>query len=337
MSKRRTLSVAVLSVGVCACATGVAQAPVDYRGDGAPPMNRPTQTRGPAPIENRTPSTQAPPETPLPSGTPAQWEGEGVPLSAWALQPETAHPYDPRNPEPAHLVGQGETLYTIAAQRQVPLRALIDANALEPPFRLEEGQVLILPPPATHTVARGETLAAVARRYNVDLRSFVLLNRLQSPYTIRPGGRLILPAGARGPTEITPTAQPVAAAPTTQAPRTWAWPIQGRILVPFGPNDRGGRADAVEIASSAGASVQAAADGDVLFAGMGPPTLGGLVIIDHGGGVVTTLGFLTDFQVREGARVRRGQALASAEGDRVLFQVRRAGEATDPSPLLQRR
>jgi murein DD-endopeptidase MepM/ murein hydrolase activator NlpD len=270
-----------------------------------------------------------------PSSSEPIWEGEGAPLSTWALQPEEAQPYDPRNPDPAHVVAAGETLYTIAARRQAPLRALIDANQLSAPFRLEPGQVLILPPPAVHTVRSGETLAAIGRRYNVDLRSLALLNRLSAPFTLRPGDQLILPAGARGVEP--PASPPPAPTPSASQPGPsgrFAWPVAGTVLSRFGAETAGGRAQSIDIEAAPGAPVRAPADGRVLFAGEGPAALGGLVILDHGVGLVTTVGFVTGFQVDEGQRVTQGQTLALASSTRVLFQVRDNGAARDPLGFL---
>lgn len=319
----------MLSAGVSACASGQAPAPVDYRGAGGPPP--PVSGSRPAPIE-RPVLNERPVEPRSPSAPGSVWEGEGAPLSLWALQPEEAQPYDPREPEPAHVVAPGETLYTIAARRQVPLRALIDANGLAAPFRVEEGQVLILPPPATHTVRPGETLALIGRRYNVDLRSLALLNRLPAPYALEPGDRLILPAGARAAAVASQTQPP--APRSALASGRLAWPLRGAVLSSFGAERPGGPAQSIDIEASPGTPVFAAADGRVLFAGEGPAALGGLVILDHGDGLVSTVGLVTGFQVDDGERVEQGQFLAFAAGSRVLLQVRENGAALDPLGLL---
>src|SRR5690606_21699388 len=123
---------------------------------------------GPAPPA-RTPAAQAQPD----------WaDGEGTPLSAYALQPSEV--FDPANLPRTHRVEGNESLYDIATRYQVPLRALIDQNNLEPPYALANGRVLDLPPPRFHVVRRGEDLDDIARRFNVDLRSLALLNRMNA-------------------------------------------------------------------------------------------------------------------------------------------------------------
>ena len=90
-------------------------------------------------------------------------------------------------------VQSGETLYAISRRSGVPVRALIDANNLQPPYRVQAGQVLTVPRTRQHVVQQGETLYAVARRYGVEAASLATLNHLDPPYTIKLGQPLVLP------------------------------------------------------------------------------------------------------------------------------------------------
>jgi murein DD-endopeptidase MepM/ murein hydrolase activator NlpD len=109
-------------------------------------------------------------------------------------------------------VAKGETLYAVARAAGVPVRALIDANNLQPPFKLKAGQVLTVPRISQHIVQPGETLYAVARRYNVEASTLAQLNHLPPPYTIKSGLPLQLP----------PPVEAIAAAPEPPAPSTVA-------------------------------------------------------------------------------------------------------------------
>jgi murein DD-endopeptidase MepM/ murein hydrolase activator NlpD len=75
----------------------------------------------------------------------------------------------------------------------VPIRALIDANHLEPPYVLQAGQKLVIPHPQTHIVAAGETLYGVARQNGVDVSALVRENGLNPPYNVFVGQTLIMP------------------------------------------------------------------------------------------------------------------------------------------------
>lgn len=110
---------------------------------------------------------------------------------------------------------RGDTLYDISRRYSVNMRALIETNGLEPPYDLNQGSMIHLPPPNVHTVERGETLYSVSHRYNVDTRSLALLNGMARPWTVWPGDELLLPPLAR---DSGRKAQQVAAVPPKPVP-----------------------------------------------------------------------------------------------------------------------
>jgi murein DD-endopeptidase MepM/ murein hydrolase activator NlpD len=277
--------------------------------------------------------------TPAPQEQPNWADGEGTPLSAYALQPGDVQPFDPANLPRSHRVSGDESLYDIATRYQAPLRALIDQNNLEPPYALTQGRVLELPPPRYHLVRRGENLEDIARRYNVDLRSLALLNRMQGNDTVRAGERVYLPALAReiatGPVS-TPTPAPP---PAATGSGRFTWPLRGDVVSRFGAQPNGTRLDGIEIAGREGASVGAAGDGDVIYAGDDIEALGVLVLIRHADNYVTAYAYNRRALVREGQRVRAGEAITELDArpdgrTRLLFQVRRGNEVLDPAPLM---
>jgi murein DD-endopeptidase MepM/ murein hydrolase activator NlpD len=339
-----------------ACATS-SPAPISFGGGGATARTEQqaapqrTERRGRAAIEQRgEQQAQAEPrreqarteEPPPPVRTPAvqeqpNWaDGEGTPLSQYALQPDQS--FDPANLPRTHRVSGNESLYDVATRYQVPLRALIDQNQLEPPYALSEGRVLDLPPPRFHVVRRGEDLEDIARRYNVDLRSLALLNRMSADDRVRAGERIYLPAMAR---EIAaePVPSPAATTPLPAGSGRFAWPLRGEVVARFGPQAGGTRLDGIEIAGRDGDSIASAADGDVIYVGDDIEDLGTLVLIRHAENYVTAYGYNRRALVREGQRVRAGAAIAELGSRpdgraRLLFQVRRGNEALDPAPLM---
>ncbi len=240
--------------------------------------------------------------------------------------------------------GPGDSLFAISRRRQVPLRALIEANGLEPPFSLIVGQYLRLPPPRIHLVEADETLFSVSRRFNVDLRSLALLNALEKPWMVAAGDRLMLPALARDNQEAPPGTGPsdpvgartaprvltsvsqVPAIPaqgaTTPAPTgagtgpagpvRFRWPARGAVLRSFGPQPGGQRLDGLQMALPPAAPVSAAAAGIVVYRGEDLPGFGKLMLLRHEGGWVTAYAHLGRFLAEEGSRVQPGQAIAEA-------------------------
>lgn len=209
------------AVGLAGCAAtppAATPAPVDFRG-GAPAMSAPAPasvTRievaapppaAPAPAETgltgpSSPSTKIT-STPLPppAATPAPTAPQPEPSVAAAPagpDPRTLRAdVDPLNPPATITVNRGESLWDIAEIFKVPLRALIDANSLPPPYAVEPGQVIAIPPPRLHVVQAGETLFQIAQRYSIDQRSLAVYNRLERPFNVRVGQRVALPALAR--------------------------------------------------------------------------------------------------------------------------------------------
>ncbi len=298
---------------IAACASG-APAPVTY-GDAER-----------APVPRAEPARQATPQT--------QTERTGA-LSDYALRPEDVQPLDPTRLPRTHRVGANEAIYDIATRYQIPMLALIDQNGLGPPYALSPGHVLELPPPRFHVVERGESLRDVAERHAIDPRSLALLNRLAEPYEVRPGDRLVLPAMAAAR-----ASEPDAPAPPLTAPRAsgearFAWPLRGDVVGRFGAQSNGARIDGIEIAGREGSRVLAAADGDVVYAGADLESYGALVLVRHAGNYVSAYGYGARVLVREGQRVRAGEAIAEvgARG-RLLFQVRQGRDVVDPMPLL---
>lgn len=348
----------LLAAALAACASAHAPAPIQYGGVREPSPPSPPR----AAAQERAPARQqpAPPQQTQVQTQPSQqaqdWaDAPGTPLSAYALQPDDVHPYDPANPPRTHRVLANQSLYDIANMYQLPLRALIDQNHLEPPYALSPGTILQLPPPNVHIVENGETLATVAQRYNVDTRSLALLNRMQPPYGVAPGDRILLPAMARDMGAVAPprdyeapASSPannnaVAHAAAGETPALhgnghFAWPIRGQVMARFGAQPNGARLDGIEIAGQEGAPIKAAADGEVVYAGSDLPGYGTLVLVRHADNYVTAYGFARRALVREGQRVRAGETIAELGprpgGARLLFQVRRGTQAIDPAPLL---
>ncbi len=112
-------------------------------------MPAPTEVTSP-PAEVPAVATATPPATPTrtvaPTSTPTP-----TPTQILTSTPTAETPTATITPEPAvrHTVAAGEVLSAIAAQYGVTVDAIMEANELADPNRLEVGQVLIIPVPAT--------------------------------------------------------------------------------------------------------------------------------------------------------------------------------------------
>ena len=264
-------------------------------------------------------------------------------------------------PHPSQVtVARGDTLYTIARRYDVPLRSIIDANHLDPPFRVAAGTTLELPQERFHVVKQGDTLYGIARLYGIEVSALAGLNRLAPPYGLRAGETLYLPAPVEPPEKSSPTVvitpdgpekpstQTTAAAPppeeTKPTPRRvgrgFDWPVQGKIIEGYGAGPNGTHNDGINIAARAGEPVRAADAGVVAYAGNELRGYGNLVLIKHFGGYMTAYAHNSQLLVRRGEAVKRGQEIAKAgstgtvDTPQVHFEIRQGTRAIDPTSLL---
>ncbi len=251
-------------------------------------------------------------------------------------------------PHPDRIaVAGGDTLYALARRYGVPVRAIIDANNLQPPYRLVAGASLALPQVRSHRVEPGDTLAGVARQYGVDASTLASTNHLAPPFIVKTGTTLLLPApvepGRTVVATMPPPARaaapppPPAAAPVSAAPppapakppepapamaeavppvvpaapgKGFLWPVHGRLAGTFGAGPQGTHNDGINIAAPEGTPVLAADAGEVAYAGNELRGYGNLILLKHDNGFITAYAHNETLLVKRGERVARGQPIA---------------------------
>lgn len=118
---------------------------------------------------------------------------------------------------------------------------------------------------------------------------------------------------------------------------TWPWPLKGEVLARFGQLRSGGplKWDGLMIASDVGAEVRAPAPGRVLYADW-LPGLGLLLVVDHGGGIMSLYGHNEHLFKKVGEQVVRGEVI-SASGDTglngrsgIYLEIRNGKSPVDP-------
>lgn len=306
-----------------------------------------------------------------PKAEPPKVELTPAPSEAMKAPPQAA----PKElmPHPDQItVGKDDTIYTIARRYDIPVRSIIDANHIEPPFTLTAGMKLDLPQDHVHTVRAGDTLYSISRLYGVEVSALASLNHIEAPFAIRVGQILALPApvaapepavaaippaakpplapSPQSPTEAPPSAKPapapepghVAAAPSPKPrnTRVFAWPVEGRIISSYGTAASGTHNDGINIATRAGEPIRAADAGKVAYAGNELRGYGNLVLIKHSGGYMTAYAHNGKLLVKRGQTVQRGQEIAKAgatgtvNAPQLHFEIRQGTRALDPTDYL---
>lgn len=238
-----------------------------------------------------------------------------------------------------HVVAPGETLYSLSRRYDIAMSEIARANMLEPPYTLAIGQKLRIPDggtPASEKVTRRGQRKPAARE--------------AEPAVITVAGRTVVVPAAKPDIPTVPArgtkAPPVPSkllADLGPAPRRFVWPVQGKVISPYGPKGQGLHNDGINIAAPRGAPVRAAADGIVVYAGDELKGYGTMVLIRHGGNILTAYAHNEAVLVRRGARVRQGQVIArvgstgNVARPQLHFEVRRGRAAIDPMSRLAKR
>lgn len=257
-------------------------------------------------------------------------------------------------------VRPGDTLYSIARQNDVPLRALIDENHLQPPYTLSVGQKLYLPKEKTYTVTSGDTLYSIATRHDMPVSSLAKYNNITAPYTIHQGQILRLSSWSDKPTgqkyassgsvkadrqaEINrrknlknPSSfKGTASVPKSQAGKRFARPTSGKIISDFGPNN-----DGINIKGTAGSPITAADSGTVAYAGHELKGYGHLVLIRHKDGWITAYAHNQKLLVHKGDIIKKGQKIAemgssgNVKTPQLHFEIRYKAKVVNPHTYLK--
>ncbi len=257
-----------------------------------------------------------------------------------------------------HTVARGDTLYSISNRYGTDVTTLANLNGVRAPYTISLGQRLALPnanatsspvvvaaaappaPPAPPAIAEdtATTRPASARPVLVDRPEPQIVQpatpAAPPPQLAEVANPRSKPAAPQRPTEV------VNIGPPPPRAGSFAWPVEGKILVGYGPTSDGLHNDGLNIAAPLEAPVRAAENGVVAYAGNEIRGFGKLVLIKHDGGLITAYGHNKDLLVRRGDIVKKGQVIArvGASGGvtvpQLHFEIREGRQAVDPRKLL---
>ena len=217
-------------------------------------------------------------------------------------------------------------------------------------------------PAGYYRVKPGDTLARIALDNGQAWRDVAQWNRAVNPNfnpnLIEPGELILVkpPASAKvsKPLEVKPippdkTDSVKADSVKTDAPKMpsakaevvaepgirLSWPAKGKVTEEFNDKNKG-----IDIAGKVGEAVQAASDGNVVYAGNSLRGYGNLVIIKHDNTYLTAYAHNSKLLVKEGDNVRKGQKIAEmgdtdTNSPKLHFELRVNGKPVNPTPYLQ--
>lgn len=247
-----------------------------------------------------------------------------------------------------YKVVAGDTLSSIADKYGISVDSISWANNMSDDS-LSVGEIIKVPPVngVVHKVKEGDTINSIAKKYKVDPQ-----NILNYPfndfadldtYALTVGQTLIVPGGQ----------MPQAPSATYTAPQG-----EGRLPESVSQSVAGGNGQliwptngiitqypiwyhmALDIANPSMPPIMAADNGTVILVRYLKYDYGQHVMIDHGGGLSTLYGHMSEIYVKVGDKVSRGQVIGRmgstgrSTGTHLHFEVRRNGVTTNPLPYL---
>jgi lipoprotein NlpD len=231
-----------------------------------------------------------------------------------------------------YTVQSGDTLAKIAATYNLNYQALARQNKLQYPYKLKTGQVLYvgggavpyspydLPQRTTINNVSTSTVHPLAASGQIQGQTLNL-----SQYAAPAAATSTAPTVNLG--YVTPTMQ------KTTDSITWFWPVTGNIVQGFGagPNLL---ARGVQISVPANSKIYAAANGQVIFSGLGTQNYGQMIIIKHDNNFLTAYTNVAKLLVQSGQNITAGEVLAISGNinnvSLVHFEVRKFGSPVNP-------
>ncbi|UCD15601.1 MAG: peptidoglycan DD-metalloendopeptidase family protein [Candidatus Omnitrophota bacterium] len=177
-------------------------------------------------------------------------------------------------------------------------------------------------------VKKGDSLWAISKRYAVSVQRLMKENRISSPKELKEGQILFIPGKHRKSNSG-----------SRRGNGSFSWPLKGEIINFFG--ERMGKVinRGVDVKSEGSSSVNASADGQVIFCDY-LKGWGQTLILKHPSNFYTIYANLADNSVREGSYVKDGEFIgkvaSGVDGDCVLhFEIRKKHLPQNPLDYLK--
>ncbi len=278
-------------------------------------------------------------------------------------------------------VGQGDTLYSISRKYSVPVNDLAVMNDISAPFGLRVGQRLKVPNLASDTVHVATKVNTPTTAASKTATSSIVVQPTKTvakaATTSAPKVAASTPKTATNASKSTTSKAPQKdtskttaksnntkkSTETKSASKTgtksnattskqpvimarssskFSWPVRGRVLSGYGAKSNGLFNDGINISATRGASVSAAENGIVAYAGNEVKGMGNLVIIQHSDGWMTVYAHLDSMAVRRGTNVRVGQKIGTVgstgkvDKPQLHFEIRKGTKAYNPTSYLKK-
>lgn len=272
------------------------------------------------------------------SFTPSSAVATSLDFASYGIQTQVSQ--KPRDQVITYAAQGGDTLSTIAEKFGVSTDTIRWENNLTSDD-VAVGQTLKIPPVTglVVTVEAGDTIQSIAQKYKTDSQKIVNFpfNDFADleTFSLTVGQTLVVPDG------VQPQAAAIVFATPSFATASYTggkllWPTNGVITqYPIWYHM------AFDIANPSEPPILAAADGVVIYTGWDAYGYGNHVIVDHGSGLSTLYGHMTQYYVKVGDHVTRGQVIGKmgstgrSTGPHLHFETRINNVPVNPTQFFQ--
>ena len=236
----------------------------------------------------------------------------------------------------SYTVQRGDTLYAIAFRAGKDVRELAGINGIASPYTIYPGQTLKLSGSVKKTASKRAVVSkkVPAQRQNTNKNNS---SQVKSNSSVKPA-KPVAPKNQKGYVQTGANSNKKTANPTLNRDLVqWQWPVKGKIISGFSHQQHGNKG--VDIAGREGNRVNAAASGQVVYAGNALRGYGNLVIIKHNDDYLSAYAHNRTLLVKEKQMVTAGQLIAElgssdATDARLHFEIRFRGSSVNPLKYL---
>lgn len=269
-------------------------------------------------------------------------------------------------------VEKGDTLYSLSRKYSVPVNDLAVMNKIAAPFTLSVGQKLKVPDIAKLENVQSATTGRVAVKKTVvkkvepvktsapttSVKKTTTGNKSNTSTAKQDTKKTEVKSDTKktvkqksdnkSTKKTTQTTKKTTAKKSTtnkmvaRSSSRFSWPVRGKILSGYGSKSNGLFNDGVNIGATRGATVAAAENGLVAYAGNEVKGMGNLVIIQHSDGWMTVYAHMDSFVVKRGSAVRVGQKIGTVgmsgkvDQPQLHFEIRKGTRAYNPISYLKK-
>jgi murein DD-endopeptidase MepM/ murein hydrolase activator NlpD len=235
----------------------------------------------------------------------------------------------------------GRLKLTAAAIAFVSVSFFISSCSL---FRSSPPAPAVSGPGIYHVVKRGENLYRIGKAYDLTYQQLARVNGISDPNQISIGQKIFIPGAARElPVELITPSSVALRSPSANFPvlgnGALEWPIMGIVTSAFGARGESVH-DGIDIAAAEGTPVRVVESGEVIYADQ-LRGYGNIVIVRHGGNLMSVYAHNRKNEVREGETVAAGQTIAevgstgNATAPHLHFEIRKDNVAENPLNYLR--